>query len=47
MSVHSIGQREVVSNQVFLNDVSMVRRASLIKQLGMVCIKLRALVHLL
>lgn len=27
MSVHSTGRREVVSNRVFLNDVSMIRRA--------------------
>jgi hypothetical protein len=47
MSVHSTGRQEVVSNQVSLNDVSMIRRRALIKQLGMVWIKLRALVHLL
>lgn len=34
MSVHSTGRREVVSNQVFLNDVSMIRRACADKAAG-------------
>src|SRR5882724_755608 len=34
MSLHSTGRREVASNQVFLNDVSMVRRACTDKAAG-------------